>query len=308
MTKLYEIYADEAWTHGGQPLNRYWCFHGGIFGTQESLDRLDTSLLGVVKKHGVCGEVKWSNLNAGNYTCYVEWVDCLIDNIQNNDIKYRQLFLDRSYVWVPKHGEEPLREIDVQFKIYYQFLKHAFGIKYIPADEGGQGIKLFIRLDNHSSQKNKDQLVRFAEILPRTLARPDLSISVTFHNSSKARRLQICDLIMGAAGSYGNKMHKKRAPGKRGMTPKQKLRLSLCKHVYDSLRNLDADARGSKAFSWFETTGHEGALSNRYHHKMRIWKFIPKRHDRDEGWQNDNLDLQGNYQGPQIIRVQQSQN
>ncbi|CAA7613454.1 hypothetical protein MCP1_120001 [Candidatus Terasakiella magnetica] len=39
MPKTYEIYADEAWTHCNPPLNRYWCFFGGIMGRSEDLEQ-----------------------------------------------------------------------------------------------------------------------------------------------------------------------------------------------------------------------------------------------------------------------------
>ncbi len=301
MGRIYEIFADEAWTHGGHPLNRYWCFHGGIFGPQSSLDRLEKNLETIINRWGIAGEVKWSKLSLKNIDCYKELVDCLVDSVRNDDIKYRQVFLDRSYVWQPRHNPIEQGEIDVHFKIYYQFIKHSFGLKYLEIDPNGEVTKIFVRLDNHSSQKHKNNLVRFAQDLPRILNRSDLSVVVTFHNSSRIRRLQICDLVMGAAGSYGNNMHKKRKPGQRGMTSKQKLRLKFCKYVYNNLREIDADFRGSKVFNWFETTGLAGDYSNLLNHRLRIWKLVPRHHVRDVGWQNAHLDRQGTYQGA-IIR------
>jgi len=295
----YEIFADEAWTHSNEPLNRYWCFHGGIFGTQNNLDRFETELKKVLDHHGHLGEVKWSKLNALNLSIYTALVDCLFKHIKNGDVKYRQSFLDRSFVHQPKHKEKISKEIDTQFKIYYQFIKHAFGLQYMP--EHINGCSLLIRLDNHSSQNHKARLIAFAEELPQILERPDLSIKVTFHNSKHFRKLQICDLVMGAAGSYGNKMHEKREPGYRGMKPKQKIRLKFCKHIYNGLRDIDAQFRGSKAFNWFEATGLNDDRQNLYDHPMRIWKIIPKRHLIDKGWHNDHLDAQGYYQGPDIF-------
>ena len=211
------------------------------------------------------------------------------------------MFLDRSYVWVPKRGDPEETELTIQFKLYYQFLKHAFGLQYVPRDPNDDQIDLYVRLDTHTSQRHTDQLRSFAGAFPRILNRRDFSVRVTFHNSSRVPRLQICDLLMGAAGSYGNRMHKRRRAGQRGMTQKQQLRLNFCKHIYQRLRQIDAAERGSKAFNWFETTGLDGTVENLFHHKVRIWKFIPKRHVRDKGWQNDHLDKQGYYQGPDIV-------
>ncbi len=301
MATTYEIYADEAWTHGGEPPNRYWRIYGGIFGVQSNLDRLDTRLRSVIAAYGVRGEVKWGKLNAINYDCYVHLANLIFDEIEEGNVKYRQMFLDRSYVWVPKRGDPEETELTIQFKLYYQFLKHAFGLQYVPRDPNDDQIDLYVRLDSHTSQRHTDQLRSFAGAFPRILNRRDFSVRVTFHNSSKVPRLQICDLLMGAAGSYGNRMHKKRRAGQRGMTQKQQLRLNFCKHIYQRLRQIDAAERGSKAFNWFETTGLDGTVENLFHHKVRIWKFIPKRHVRDKGWQNDHLDKQGYYQGPDIV-------
>jgi len=296
---IYEIYADEAWTHGNEPLNRYWCFHGGLFGTQPDLDRFETELIKILNNNDHRGEFKWGKLNAHNYQIYIQLVDCLFHHISQEKIKYRQSFLDRSYVYQPKHKEKIGKEIDTQFKIYYQFLKHAFGLKYMPVHKNGATV--LIRLDNHSSQNHKTNLIAFAEDLPQILNRPDLSIRVTFHNSKHNKKIQICDLIMGAAGSYGNKMHKKREPGRRGMKPKQKIRLNFCQHVYNKLRHVDAQARNTKAFNWFESTGINGTPESLYKHPVRIWKIIPKRHLIDRGWHNDHLDNNGYYQAPDLL-------
>lgn len=268
-------------------------------GRSTELDRLDTALRAVIAKHGIKGEAKWNKLSAANLNCYKELVDTLMSHMKVDGIKYRQMFLDRSYVWKPLPGEPNPKDLDTQFKLYYQYIKHHFGIQYLPFDKSGT--RILVRLDNHSSQAHKDQLVDFAEKLPLWLDRADLTVQVTFINSAKSPRLQICDILMGAAGSHGNKMQLKRKPGHKGMTPKQKLRHELCKHVYEALKRLDHETRGSRAFNWFESTGHDGDIANRFHHILRIWKFVPDNCVIDRGWQNDHLDKQGNYIGPDIV-------
>jgi hypothetical protein len=104
---------------------------------------------------------------------------------------------------------------------------------------------------------------------------PNAEIKVEFVNSKKSIPLQICDLLMGAAGYYGNKVDWDLLPGKRRRTKNQMMKSDFGKNIYNILRRIDSHYRGSKAFNWFETTGIDGDRSNRYHHKMRIWKFIP---------------------------------
>ena len=90
-------------------------------------------------------------------------------------------------------------------------------------------------------------------------------------------------------------MHLRREANRRGMTKKQKWRCEMAAYIYNYFRRLDASDRGSEAFNWFESTGLNGDYRNRLKHKLRIWKFIPKKFQRDEGWQNKNLDSQGRY-------------
>jgi len=296
---VYEIWADEAWTHGGE-LNRYWCFFGGVMGPQPDVERLETELSKVKAAYGLKGEVKWSNVGGRNLKAYRAFVDCFIHLLQNTDLRFRQVFLDRSFVRVNELGVvEAKEDLDLQFLIYYQFLKHAFGLRHLPPAPPGDTNRILARLDDHSSQKHKTALESFVKGL-------DPPIEVRFRDSAKSCRLQICDLLIGAAGSHGNKMHKRRQPGQRGMTDRQQPRYELAKYIYGKLRAVDAAERGSAAFNWFESTGIDGDLANRYRYKLRIWKFIPSRYHRDKGWENDHLDKQGRYVKPEIERQQPS--
>ncbi|MCK6569718.1 hypothetical protein L6V77_01250 [Myxococcota bacterium] len=298
---IFEIYADEAWTHGGEPLNRYWCFFGGILGLESALDRLNTDLGKIKASHQATGEVKWTNVKASNLQCCKDMVDCVAQQIREGHIRYRQMFLDRQFVRIAPNGEVEADGLTVQFKLFYQFLKHAFGLKYLPVAPHGEKHRILVRLDDHSSLKHKNGLRSFVENLPNYWGRHDLSIEVTFVNSTRNNRLQICDLMMGAAGSHGNKAEKRRKPGQRGMTPKQKIKAELAKHIYDQLRQLNLEMCGSTAFNWFETKSLCGDFRNVYAYSIRMWKFKPARYQIDEGWTNAYLDSQGRYLGPRIL-------
>ncbi len=293
----YEIYADEAWTHQSLPLRRYWCFYGGVFGAEADLSRLDTALRACAARARVHGEIKWKNLRPNNVAGYRAFVDCLLAAVDGGALRWRQMFCDRANVRVAPAGEGPVSDLDVQFKLCYQFLKHSFGLEYLDAAVSNE---VLVRLDTHSSQKHKDGLTRFAEDLPRVLRHPNLKVRVTFDQSDHVPRIQVCDLMIGAAGSYGNRMHEIRERGTRGMTPKQKARLELCEHIYDGLRAIDAKTRGSRAFNWFESTGKDGDRENLLNHQVRVWKFLPREYQIDAGWQRKHLGPAGAYRGPQI--------
>lgn len=291
-----EIYADEAWTHQNDP-RRYHTFFGGILGTSAELDRFDQALQKVIASHGLEGEIKWSKLSSANFDGYSSLISGpFAEFVAADRIKYRQMFLDRSYVGVDRGKNVIAPDAASQFKLYYQFIKHGFGLRYLPAHLLPARVR--VRLDDYSNQDLKRETTTFVEMLDRTYFRLPIQMELLFMNSKKSRRLQVCDLLIGAAGSYGNKMQLLRADGRRGMSDKQKLRLEFSKIVYNELRAIDAATRGSKAFNWFETTGLAGDLSNLFSHPMRMWKFKPARHIRDFGWENDHLGRHGEYLGP----------
>ncbi|HZF49212.1 MAG TPA: hypothetical protein VE093_11220 [Polyangiaceae bacterium] len=292
MASRFEIYADEAWTHGGEPLRRYWCFYGGVFGTESAIGRLDQQLRAVKAAHKHAGEIKWNKLTPQKLPCYIAYVECLLSAIEAGHVRFRQMFHDRSHVRIPVPGEAAASDLDVQFKLCYQFIKHCFGIRYL---EEGSVSEVLVRLDTHSSQKHRDRLEEFVKYIPHQFGRSDFEVKTTFHQSGAVPLIQVSDLMIGAAGSYGNKMHKLRDPGQRGMSPRQKARLALCNHIYNRLRAIDAHDRGSHGFNWFESTGFNGDRANLLHHKFRVWKFLPRQYQIDKGWQNDNLDKQGQY-------------
>jgi hypothetical protein len=300
MPRVYELCADEAWTHCNLPLNRYWSFFGGIFAPKQDADRLDTKLHAIRDGHRYRREIKWSDLSPQWLPLYIDLVNELFVHLTNHDVRYRQAFRDRSVVFVPPVGAPQDSILDVEFKLYYQFIKHSFGLKYLPLAQGGFD-KIILRLDTHSSQKHRSRFKEFAEGLPRLLGRTDLEIDCTHHCSTKLIRIQMCDVLAGAAGSYGNKFHDKRATGQRGMTEYQKCRHTLARHIYNKMRNLNNLTRGKNAFNWFESTGRDGNPKNALLHKIRIWKFIPSHYKIDRGWHNDHLDPQGNYVGPDIV-------
>lgn len=287
----YIIYADEAWTHSSQPLNRYHNFFGGIFGEEKYLDRLTHDLQKIRAKHNCPNiEIKWSNLDQKNIDMYREMVECLATHIQSGRIRYRQMFKDRSFHYV---GTAKGSELDIQFKQYYQFLKHAFGFKYLSIPPANTKHQIVLRLDTHSSQQHKNELSKLINDLPNIIERDDISLTVSYINSSSNLCLQVCDVLMGAAGYHGNQMKKRKVNGRKQITQKQKLKDEMCKFIYKILGDIHNQDRQKKAFQWFESTGTDGDVKNRLKHKLRIWKFIAFPYQKNKGWEKDHLDKQG---------------
>lgn len=281
--KKFLIYADEAWTQDLKDShNRYHCFFGGFLATQQEFKQFEKNLTLLQKQYKQSKEIKWGNISNYNINFYKDII-CLVDNFlrENKYAKYRQFFMDRHHQYIG----QPTTALDSQFKIYYQFLKHSFGFQFIPF----KNIEILFYLDTHSSHHHKEKLMEFAIDLPRVLNRNDIHIQIKFIDSKRSKVLQVCDLLMGAAGYYGNAIFERKVNGRKQITKHQKLKRDFGKTTYNMLRKIDADFRGKKAFNWFESTGTDGDKTNHYFHKLRIWKFIPLDSIHNPIWLNKNL-------------------
>lgn len=269
----YVIYADEAWTQS-HPLYRYHCFFGGLFSSQQSFKNLEQEVRAIKKHFNYKKEIKWANISIQNIDFYNALLVCIEKFIdENTETKYRQLFMDRVY----KYTGVECSELETQFKIYYQFLKHCFGFEHVNSP-----ILVTLKLDTHSSHLHKQRLISYLQDLRFS----NVKIKVEFINSRKSIALQMCDLLMGSAGYYGNKIDWDFLPNRNKRTKNQIMKATFGKNVYNLLRRIDAKYRGSKTFGWFETTGIGSSQRNRYDHKLRIWKFTPHEHIYDKTWED----------------------
>lgn len=292
MPRVYEICGDESWVNTDLPLNRYWCFFGGILSSQHDADFLELELQACLTKHNCIEEIKWNNLYHLNLHIYNELVDIFLNHIVNREIRFRQMFLDRAYVHIPFPGKPKKSNLDIQFHVCYQFLKKGFGIEYLPPAENGFD-KILIRLDTHSSQKHKNELKKFVEKIPIYLGRTDLEIELTHVSSHWHTRIGLCDVMIGAAGFKGNRHQRKRDEEHHRMTRRQKYKMEFAKGIYERLRKLSKSLLNKDAFSWFNSTSTDGIDLNRLQHKIRFWKFVPKNHRVDHDWQNKRREWDG---------------
>ena len=266
MPKLLEIYADEAWTQQ-DPLYRYHCFFGGIMAPPETMVDLENGIRKLKKEYKFRKEIKWTRTSPQTETFFIELIGLFKRFMlaESTNLKYRQLFLDRSI----SYRGEPETTLKSQYKVYYQFIKHSFGLLYADIP-----IHLIINLDTHSSHMHKARLIEFADQLPRILRKEkSLKLDIRFVDSTQSLALQLCDLLMGASGYYGNNLYNLRKENQKRISKNQSAKKRIGKEVYDTLWIINNRTRGKKAFNWFETTGIDGDKANHFKHKLRIWKF-----------------------------------
>lgn len=128
MPKEFIVYTDESDEKGAYFSN----FYGGVLVTSDDLDRINRMLS--QKKHdlGLTSELKWNNINMGNYKRYQEYIGKFFDCVERGEIKVRIMFTQNTIIptgLTKDHIEQKY------FILYYQFIKHAFGLVYAPVQQ-----------------------------------------------------------------------------------------------------------------------------------------------------------------------------
>src|SRR5262249_52457706 len=131
------IYCDESISNGAFYSN----FYGGALVRSTHIDKVRSILVETKKQLNMFGEVKWDKVTANYLTKYITLMDQFFDLIEEDIVKIRNMFT--------QNAREATHLTDQQndetfFILYYQFLKHAFGLIYSTPDGSGLRIRLLL--------------------------------------------------------------------------------------------------------------------------------------------------------------------
>ncbi len=122
------IYCDESATKG-----RYFShFYGGALVRAAARERIEAALNGAKVEHNLGAELKWTKISAAYAQKYVAFLDAVFDLVEEGDIKLRIMFTQNSNEAV---GLEDHQIDNSYFLLYYQLVKHAFGLVHCAAEE-----------------------------------------------------------------------------------------------------------------------------------------------------------------------------
>lgn len=130
----YIIYCDESVKNG----EYYSNFYGGALVRSIHLEEVKTALENKVSELNINGEVKWQKVTANYLEKYKSLVDTVFEFIKQDKIKIRIMFTHNAFLPVGLTKEQKDNEY---FLLYYQFFKHAFGLKY--SNTSGKPISIY---------------------------------------------------------------------------------------------------------------------------------------------------------------------
>ena len=113
------IYCDESADKG----KYYSNFYGGALISAADRETIEAALNNA--KGRLKGEIKWTKVGQYNEADYIEFVDVLFDLIKANKVKIRIMFTQN--INQTEHVEYVM---SITSFFYYQFIKHAVGLRY----------------------------------------------------------------------------------------------------------------------------------------------------------------------------------
>ncbi|MED0701991.1 DUF3800 domain-containing protein [Aeribacillus composti] len=263
----YIIYCDESEKNG----KYYGNFYGGALVKSTDFHLVKDTLEKRKEELGFKGEVKWQKVTDQYLEKYIELIDTFFDFIEINKVKVRIMFTHNMYL--PNELSKEQRDNEY-FLLYYQFFKHAFGLKY--SNPSTNPISLYIFFDQLPDTKEKNQKfidyiynLQFQDIFKDANLYINSKDDIAEAVSHKHVILQCLDIVLGAMEFRLNEKHKEIPEGKKRRGKRTRAKEKLYKHINKRIRKI------YPGFNIGESTGRSGDNKNLWNHPYRHWKFTP---------------------------------
>lgn len=266
--KEYIIYCDESIEKG----SFYSDFYGGVLISSTHLDIIQLALNIRKQELNLNREIKWSRVTRNYLDKYKAMMDIFFEYIHVNQIKARVMF---------RHNINQKRTLSKYdrthgyFLLYYQFIKHAFGLKYSNSDTN-QPIYIRTFFDELPDSKEKAELFKnhiFALQSLKDFEAANLKIRRRDINEIDSKNhviLQCLDVVLGAIAFRLNRMHKQKPKGQYRRGNRTIAKEELYKYIYKKICLTYPN------FNIGITTGTNGKIENIWKHPYRHWSFMPK--------------------------------
>lgn len=265
----YIIYCDESVNDG----IFYTDFFGGVLVRNTDYDVIKDALNAKKLELNLHGEIKWVKVTGNYLEKYQQMIDLFFTYIKENKLKVRIMFRETSQVPSNLNPEQVHNRYSL---LYYQFVKHAFGLTYHDAPHDKP---VFLRLyfdeipypiDQRDAFKSHifslQQNSRFRKA--KIKIRMDDVVEI---NSSKHSIQQCMDIVLGSISFMLNKKNMIVPDGKTSRGNRTIAKEHLFFHILKRIQ----ESNGVEIFDISETTPIK--IPNEYWTMpYRHWKFTTK--------------------------------
>jgi hypothetical protein len=201
---------------------------------------------------------------------YERMITAFFDVIRAGDVRMRVMFRASDATATQSRAQRD----DSYFKLYYQFIKHAFGLAHVPDRKDGTRLRLFFDQFPHTREK-VTQFKGFLCALPDAAAvrHAKLHLSpdhITEVNSKEHVLLQCVDVVLGAMTFRLNEMHLVKPEGQRQRGKRTVAKDRLYRHTLVEICTL------KPAFNPKISTAAQPFPDGRWSMPYRHWLFVPQ--------------------------------
>lgn len=281
----YVIYADESDRKGAYCGN----FFGGVILRAEDQEAITDRLNDKKLELNLGNELKWQKVSANYLSKYQEFIEYYFDFVASGRLKIRIMFTQN--IHVPRGLTAEQRD-DEYFILYYQFMKHAFGLRYCNPN-GLDTINLTLLMDQIPDTTEKTRIFKeHLSKIPERARLKEANIALPLDQISDVDSknhviLQGLDIILGAMCFRLNNKHLEKPDGQRTRGKRTIAKEKLFKAISARIR------QGYPNFNIGTSTGTKSGPADRWHQPYRHWVFKPREHDvdptRGKRWPHDDL-------------------
>ena len=230
----YILYCDESADSGP----KFSDFFGGCIINSEDINEIQSALETRKKELNLFSEIKWTKVTENYLEKYIAIIDLFFDFVAQGKIKVRVMFRRTDDVFIRSGNTVD----DKYFKLYYQFLKHGFGLKNIPPEctPANLIVNLDILPDKHGK---RDEFKQFLSNMPQTLDFSNVDITIRPRdiievNSKDHILLQCTDIVLGSMHFKLNGFDKQKPDGQRIRGRRTIAKERLYKHILSRIQGI----------------------------------------------------------------------
>jgi hypothetical protein len=272
LSKEYTIWCDESVKKG----KHYSNFYGGVLVSSLDKEEVIKTLEEACLELNIQDEIKWQKVNHYHFESYLKLMDAFFNLVNQNKIKVRIMFMHNA---TKANNLKDHHRENEYFLLYYQFVKHAFGLHYSNETEDQINIRMYFDYmpDTLSKRQQFKEYIKGLEAT-RSFQLAKLKIKkqdITEVDSKHHIIMQFLDVVLGSMAFRLNDKHKEKQEGQRIRGIRTRYKEKLYKHINKKIREIYA------GFNIGESTGTL-QMQDRWLHSYRHWRFVPAEFEIDE--------------------------
>lgn len=264
--KEYILFCDESDVSGAYFSN----FYGGVMVGSSQYDRITARLNAEKSRLNLFGEVKWSKVTALYLPKYQDLIKTFFEEVRAGHLKVRIMFRQNT------HEAVGLTQDQIEgayFRLYYQFIKHAFGLMHCPPIDNPTKLRLYF----DQFPETKEAVTQFKGFIHGLKDNPDIrkgGLTLAMEDIAEIRShdhvlAQCLDIVLGSMAFRLNNKHKEIPPGKKRRAKRTVAKQRLYKTILSEIRCI------KPRFNIGISTGTPGGLEDRWIAPYLHWRFVP---------------------------------